>query len=222
MSASPVLLWDFDGTLADTHPLWRGAIAGVIGDRDGAIDEVTMRRALDSSSAGVVALIRDAIGAPLPAGELLEDLWGRVHRRVAVRTPWIPDARRLVVEAHQVGVRCGLVSNSPRMLLEAALASLPAGLFECVVAAEDVTAAKPDPAGYLQALAVMGVAAEQALALEDSRTGATAAIAAGVPVLHVGPTPLVDLPVAADIVSFAGVTVSDLLDLPGGELPPGR
>lgn len=44
-----------------------------------------------------------------------------------------------------------------------------------------VPTSKPDPAIYLYALQALGLRAEQALAVEDSPTGATAAVAAGVP-----------------------------------------
>ena len=48
-----------------------------------------------------------------------------------------------------------------------------------VVAAEDVAAGKPDPAGYIRALELLDCGADEALAFEDSEAGVAAAKAAG-------------------------------------------
>lgn len=53
--------------------------------------------------------------------------------------------------------------------------------FSVVVTMEDVEHIKPDPEGYLTALKRLGVAPEDALVVEDSRVGVTAAAAAGLP-----------------------------------------
>jgi len=54
-----------------------------------------------------------------------------------------------------------------------------AGLFDAVVAAEDVARGKPDPAGYFHALELLGVSPAEAVAVEDSQAGVAAAKAAG-------------------------------------------
>jgi HAD superfamily hydrolase (TIGR01509 family) len=78
------------------------------------------------------------------------------------------------------GIRLGLASNSPRFLVDDALAS--AGLtdrFEAIVTGEDVEHAKPAPDIYLLACERLGVDPSEALALEDSASGVQAAKRAG-------------------------------------------
>jgi len=55
--------------------------------------------------------------------------------------------------------------------------------FSVVVCSEDVQRKKPDPEVYVRAVATLGVSPHQGLAIEDSPDGAAAAIAAGVPVI---------------------------------------
>ncbi|MFV0406330.1 MAG: HAD family hydrolase [Propioniciclava sp.] len=210
MSTNPVLLWDFDGTLADTLPLWRAGILGVVTDRGGFIDEGTLRAALHSSSSGIVQILTRVLGTPIAGRDLLHDLWSRVQAQLQLAIPWQPGARRLLVEAQSAQIRCGLVSNAPRILLETALGSLSSNLFECVVGSEDVTAAKPAPDPYLQALADLRVGPQDAVAIEDSATGVQAALAAGVPVVHVGDAP-VNLPTVGEVTSLTAVTVAELI-----------
>jgi HAD superfamily hydrolase (TIGR01509 family) len=81
-----------------------------------------------------------------------------------------------------------IASNSERPLLERLLdASGHAGLVDVVVSASDVAAPKPAPDVYLAATARLGVPPAATLVVEDSPTGATAALAAGCSVVHFAP-----------------------------------
>ncbi len=85
----------------------------------------------------------------------------------------------------------GLVSGALRGEIEAALA--PGNLhelFRCIISSEDVTRSKPDPEGYLRALAILkteitDLAASDCLVVEDSRAGVEAAGRAGMRCLAV-------------------------------------
>ena len=106
----------------------------------------------------------------------------RVRRAVEAR----PGAVELVERLRETDVRLGLASNSPRVLVDDALRT--AGLadaFEVIVTSDDVAHAKPAPDIYLLACERLGVAPADALALEDSLSGVTAAKAAGLTVIGV-------------------------------------
>lgn len=220
MGIQPVLLWDFDGTLADTHPYWEEAILGVVAERGGAMDAATLSRALDSSSAGVVALINMSLDAPLPPEKLLGDLWERVHARLQHRVPWLPGVRRLLREAADTGTRCGLVSNSPVQLLTTAVNDLEANPFACITGSQHSPRSKPAPDLYRYALRALECDATDALAIEDSGTGIRAAHSAGVRCVHVGPKPLMGLPPTAELPSLKNVTLDDLFGLHRVQRPP--
>jgi HAD superfamily hydrolase (TIGR01509 family) len=91
-----------------------------------------------------------------------------------------PGAVELVDRLRELRVPLGLASNSPRFLVDDALAT--AGMtdaFDAIVTSDDVELAKPAPDIYLLACERLGVAPADALALEDSASGVAAAKAAG-------------------------------------------
>ena len=84
-----------------------------------------------------------------------------------------------------------IVSGALRAEIEGALAVMGAGAaVRAIVAAEDVSACKPDPEGYLAGLALLRswggtVEPSRCVAIEDSTAGVAAARAAGLAVLAV-------------------------------------
>ena len=116
------------------------------------------------------------------------------------------------------GVRCALVTMSYRRFVAPILAGLPPDMFEVVVTGDSVSQGKPHPEPYTKAAAILGVAPEDTVAIEDSNTGARSAEAAGCTVLvvenHVPVLPG-DRRVLVD--TLAGLTVADLpVPLPAG------
>ena len=92
------------------------------------------------------------------------------------------------IEQLRQHVAVAIASNSERPLLERLLeASGHADLVDVVVSASDVAAPKPAPDVYLAATARLGVRPAATLVVEDSSTGATAALAAGCSVVHFAP-----------------------------------
>jgi HAD superfamily hydrolase (TIGR01509 family) len=85
-----------------------------------------------------------------------------------------------VSQARQRGMRLAVASSSPRSWVGGHLERL--GIidrFDHLRCADDVRQVKPDPELYLSALAALGVAADEAIAIEDSPNGVLAAKRAG-------------------------------------------
>lgn len=79
-----------------------------------------------------------------------------------------------------------LVTGSSRVEATQVLPRIgPEAAFAVIVASEDVARSKPDPDGYLQAIARLGLAAGDCLVIEDSVAGIAAGRAAGCVVLAV-------------------------------------
>lgn len=180
-------LWDFDGTLADTEPLWITAEYELVGSlgaewSDDHAEELVGNALIDSG-----AYILRAIGrTDLSAEWVVEQLLQRVV--VALRTqpiPWRPGALELLRSLGEAGVPCALVSASYRILLDAALAQLPPGSFQTSVAGDEVSQGKPHPEPYETACRLLGVDARDCVVFEDSGTGASSGNAAGAVVLAV-------------------------------------
>jgi HAD superfamily hydrolase (TIGR01509 family) len=85
-------------------------------------------------------------------------------------------------QARARGVATAVVSSSSRGWIDTHLARLErAGQFDAIVTADhDRERSKPLPTLYLETLELLGVAADEAVAFEDSPNGVRAAVAAGV------------------------------------------
>jgi HAD superfamily hydrolase (TIGR01509 family) len=126
----------------------------------------------------------------------------------------LPGVREYLEEARRLGVRLGVASSSGRSWVEGHLARL--GLreyFEVVRCRDDVRVVKPDPALYLAVLDATGVAAREAVALEDSPNGVWAAKRAGLACVAV-PNPLT----ARLDLAHADLRLDSLAELPLAEL----
>ena len=93
----------------------------------------------------------------------------------------VPGAAGLVADLHAAGVPLAVVTSGLRAHATQLLDHVGgAGLFGRLVTAEDVSAGKPDPQGYLAACTALGVHPADALAFEDAPAGIAAAHAAGI------------------------------------------
>lgn len=181
------VLWDFDGTLADTEPLWIEAEYELIGRLGGTWSEEQANELVGNSLIDSGIYILNAIDRrDLDPAWVVDQLLTRVVEFLRDRPmPWRPGARELLASLREADVPCALVSASYRVLLEAAISQLPAGTFAVTVAGDEVSQGKPHPEPYEKACAELGVDARHCVVLEDSITGATSGNAAGALVVAV-------------------------------------
>jgi len=179
--ALAAVLWDFDGTLADTEPLWIEAEFELITRLGGTWSEEQANELVGNSLLDSGSYILNAIGRrDLEPAWVVEQLIGRVVEILGQRPmPWRPGALELLASLGEAGVPCALVSASYRVLLDAALAQLPAGTFAVSVAGDEVSQGKPHPEPYEKACRELDVDPRQCVVFEDSVTGATSGNAAG-------------------------------------------
>ncbi|MCW2801826.1 MAG: hypothetical protein QOF52_1271 [Propionibacteriaceae bacterium] len=190
-------LWDFDGTLADTEPLWVAAEYELINGLGHKWGEEHAEQLVGNSLLDSGAYILNVIGRhDLTPEWVVEQLLSRVVGQLETNPiPWRPGARELLAALNEAEVPCALVSASYRVLLDAALKQLPPGSFTVSVAGDEVTQGKPHPEPYEKACALLGVEARDCVVFEDSSTGARAGNAAGALVVaienlvHVPPAP---------------------------------
>lgn len=185
------LLWDVDGTLAET-------------ERDGhrrafnrAFRDAGIPMHWDSDRYGELLAVtggRERITAALtqlrgeaPAPAEVEALQAAKQRHYAAlveagELALKPGVAELIAAAAEAGLRQAIVTTSGRPAVEAlarrCLGELAQAL-ELWVCGDDVRAKKPDPEGYRLALVQLGLPAGAALALEDSGNGLRAAVGAG-------------------------------------------
>jgi HAD superfamily hydrolase (TIGR01509 family) len=179
MEAATAGLFDMDGLLIDSEPLWLEAETAVMARLGADWTEKDQAALLGGSLERTVRYLLAKARRPVPPGLvaewLMSDITDRVRRDgVPVR----PGARELMAEAAAAGLPRALVTSSERGFMEAVLAST--GMrFDVLVCAQDVTVTKPDPEPYLLAAKRVGVHPGDCFALEDSPNGVASAEAAG-------------------------------------------
>ncbi|HVU71685.1 MAG TPA: HAD family phosphatase [Mycobacteriales bacterium] len=191
------VLWDMDGLLVDSEPLWTVAeteMAAALGRTwSDEIKAACMGRRLDTAVPIMLAAL-DVAHGPDEVAWAERFLLDRMVGLLSTGAPVLPGALDLLDELRAEGVPCALVSSSFRVLVDAVLTDLGPERFAATVAGDEVAHAKPAPDPYRQACERLGVDPARCVALEDSLAGATSATAAGagcivVPGPHSGPVP---------------------------------
>ena len=214
------VLWDMDGLLVYTEPVWTIAEeelaerlggtwspdlkARIVGTRlDVAVPTILRWYAVDAGPAAVA--------------EASAWLLGRMTELFAAEVSVLPGVTALLEALAEAGVPMALVSSSYRVLVDAVLAH-GLGPFAVTVAGDEVAHGKPAPEPYLLAASRLGVDSSACVVLEDSAAGVASGQAAGCAVVAVPSVPGVRItPAARTLVveSLAGLGLTDLRCLLG-------
>ena len=208
------VLWDLDGTLADTEPSWFAAEYALAAEHGAEWTDADAHSLVGSDLIDSGVYIRDRMGLDLDPADIVELLLDRVVADTRRGVVWRPGARELLSACRAADLPCALVTMSYARVVEPVLDQLPAGTFGVVVTGDTVEHGKPHPEAYLRAAASLGADPRRCVAIEDSPTGASSAEDAGAHVLVVPHTvPVPDGPGRTSIPSLAGVGVGDLTAL---------
>lgn len=206
------LIFDFDGLILDTESSLIEAYADVHERHRVPFDRAHFLRSVGHA---------DYAFDPWHAFEkradraALESERRTRNRERDLALPILPGVVALVGAAQAAGLRRGLASNSTHAHVEGHLGRL--GLldrFEFLACREDVPSPKPEPDLYRLVLNHFGLKGAEAIAFEDSHTGALAAKRAGLWVVSVpnGSTAHHDFsPAHVRAASLAAVQLADLI-----------
>jgi len=168
-----------DGLLVDSEPEWLKSES-----------EITAAYGYQWTSQDQVA----CLGGPLSrVGQYMHDKCNQAEtpdfftnklvdvqsERMRSHTPFMPGAYELVQDLQRNGVKTGLVSASPRIIVDAVLDNVGTELFPFSISSDDVERTKPHPDAYLKAAQITNSAIRNCLVFEDSLTGVGAATSSG-------------------------------------------
>lgn len=183
------VIFDMDGLLVNTEPVWFLVERAVMARRgiEYQQHDQTQFMGLRMDEFWNSITTHFKMSEP-PAAMIQEVTDGMVEavRDAAVK----PGAPELIEWLRQEKVPVAIASSSPNAIIEAVVETHGWGdFFRLRVSADECAAGKPAPDVYVETARRMGIDPTQALALEDSRNGARAAVAAGmtcyaVPDLH--------------------------------------
>ncbi len=200
------VLWDLDGTLADSSEYhwrsWQAVMSpegvtitraeffATFGQRNEEILSGWLGRCADTARIQRVGDAKEVAYRSYVAAEGIAPL---------------PGAAEWVRSLHAAGWRQAIASSAPRLNVEVMHEALAfQGLIETLVGAEDVRAGKPDPEVFLVAARRLDVTPERCVVVEDAEAGIEAASRAGMRSVGVG----------TSNVGAADVVVASLAHLP--------
>lgn len=215
------LLFDLDGTLIDSDPIHATVFVEFLAARGVAVTEADYMARMHGRQN--VDIFREILPEADPH-EMDAAKEAEYRARLTPGMEPVAGARELLDRAATHGWRTGLVTNACRANMETVLSVLALeGRFETISLGEDCPQGKPHPEPYLRALDALGVAAHEAIAFEDSPSGITAAVAAGIPTVGIAtglaPERLIALGARIAIPNFHDPRLHDLIAQPQGAHP---
>jgi len=175
------LLFDIDGTLADTDALHLEAFNQVLGPRGQVFDHARFTRELQGFSNASIGARFLAEEPPTRQAAIIGEKEAAFRTLVAGKIQPVPGLMPLLALADRAGIPMVAVTNAPRLNAEMLLSGL--GImhrFKAVIIGDELAHGKPHPMPYLEGLRVVNAAPDLSLAFEDSRSGVQSASAAGI------------------------------------------
>ena len=211
------VLFDHDGTLVDTEPLWEMGKQRIVAAHGGSWGEQDTRDTLGKPLAATVQRLSE-LGVPGSPEDVFHEFYAVLEDVLAENPPTvIPGMRPLLTELDAAGIPAAIVTNATSEVARYTAGLAPDNLFRVIIGDEEVAQgvrAKPDPDAYLQAARRLGVEPRDCVVVEDSPSGAAAGVAAGIPTVVV--PGVQDVPAGPGIVhvpSHSAVTLELLRSL---------
>ncbi|SEB10442.1 HAD family hydrolase [Pedobacter hartonius] len=187
MNKEIAVIFDMDGVICHTNPYHSLAFREFFSARNLApTDEEFAEHMFGKSNSYILShfLKRPVTGEEfLQMEEEKEGLFRKIY------APYIEPIAGIIefmADLKANSVKIGVATSAPRANLDLILSKVPVRThFGSILASEDVTRHKPDPEVYLHSALNLGVAPEQCLVFEDSFSGVSAALNAGMQVVGV-------------------------------------
>jgi len=188
------VIFDLDGVLLDTEPLYTQATAAVAARFGKRYDWSVKSECIGRGTFEAAAIIIRALELPLSPQELVQERDRTLVQLLATAAP-LPGAQDLTraLAARGVPLAIATSTEAPLFAIKAAPHQDWLSVFAAVVCGDDPRVGRPKPAPdiFLAAAADLGAAPADCLVFEDSPFGVEAALAAGMQVVAL-PDPAMD------------------------------
>ena len=208
-------LFDFDGLIIDTETASRAGWEWLYREHGHELPDEKWRTVVGTTGAwSPMAHLEELVGEPLDRDELNERRYAHEISLIEAEElrPGIAD---YLAATERHGLKRAIVSSASRSWIDLHLGRLErtVGWDAIITADRDHARAKPNPLMYLEALDMLGIAAEEAVVFEDSPNGVAAAKAAGIFVVAIPNDVTRDFGL-----DDADLVLESLTDLPPDEL----
>lgn len=174
------IIFDMDGVILDSEPFHKRA-REIMFQKYSIVPDENFPEAVGRSSVEFWQAVIDLKGMNNDAVKLTREQFDLVEQQIRENhTPASDGLRDVLVWAKEKGVKIALASASDDILVTNSLKLTGVyDYFDHLVTSSDITKVKPDPESYLKAMQKAGVTADEAVAVEDSKSGVQSAKSAG-------------------------------------------
>ncbi|MEY3163277.1 MAG: hypothetical protein RI887_101 [Actinomycetota bacterium] len=179
------LLFDMDGTVIDSEPLWLEAEIEVMAELGFHWDAQDQQNCLGGPMDRTEKYMQERSGNIKPYGYFRDNLNLVMQKKLLHDLKLVPNALELISSAKKIGIKTALVTASGSVLMNIALKKFPDGIFDATVSRDDVINSKPNPEPYLRAADLLEMNISNCVVFEDSETGVTSGLASGAQVIGI-------------------------------------
>lgn len=185
MSGIAAVLFDMDGVLVDSEPIWYDVETALVERMGGSWGREHQAKCIGGTVDWFCRYVIDLTGSDRTAEDVEAEVTALMVARITESLTVHEGALELVDAVRDRGAQTALVTSSYRALVDPALRWLGVDRFDAVIVGDEVSRGKPHPEPYLTACERLGVSPHEAVAIEDAPSGIAAAEAAGCPVVAV-------------------------------------
>lgn len=213
MTRPSAVLFDCDGVIVDSEGPTIDLLIDDLARHGLPLTRHQMETEFIGGTIEIIAGRARATGAMLPQ-DWVADFYSRMYAMLAEGTALIPGILNVLDALDRAGIPYAVGSNGPPEKMQISLGQhglIPR--FRAVLSGQALGNPKPAPDVYLAAAAACGVRPADCVVIEDSPSGARAALAAGIPCLGFaahGP----DTPPARGLVALGIPLFQSMADLP--------
>ncbi|HVS64062.1 MAG TPA: HAD family phosphatase [Thermoanaerobaculia bacterium] len=205
------VLFDMDGLLVDSEPVWYDARRDLLREHGRVWTETDQRAMAGVHTAVWVEALYEKLEGTLARGVVEEEIVARMESRYRGGDVPVLAGAHEAIDTCAARYRLGLASGSPQRLIDAVLRGAGwQGRFERLLSTDELEHGKPAPDVYLEICRRLGVAPARCVVVEDSGAGIRAGKAAGAKVVAV-PNPHTDP--GREVLALADATIETLHEL---------
>jgi HAD superfamily hydrolase (TIGR01509 family) len=183
LSQFDAVLFDMDGVLVDSEPLWKIAMEEVFNGLGSKLTKTDFQKTVGMRIDQVIAYWKNIEGWKDQIQDIEFQIIDRMIQLINENGQPLPGVEDTVVHLNNIKT-VGLASSSPKKLIDSVLLKTQLhSYFHGVFSAETEPFGKPHPAVYLTAASTLGVQPNRCLVIEDSLNGIISAKAANMTVI---------------------------------------
>ena len=183
LSQFDAILFDMDGVLVDSEPLWKIAMEEVFTALGSKLTKTDFQKTVGMRIDQVILFWKDIEGWKEQVPDIEYQIIERMVALICEEGQALPGVQDTVMHFNKIK-KVGLASSSPKKLIDSVLLKTQLNpFFHGVFSAENEPFGKPHPAVYLTAANQLGVNPNRCLVIEDSLNGVISAKAANMTVV---------------------------------------